>query len=99
MIDFEKLKLKVNGKEITIGAVLKSDGSTKVTKTGAWRSKKPIINHETCIACGLCWSICPEGSIKKTDTGFEIDLDYCKGCGICANECPKKSIEMVMEEK
>ena len=37
MIDFEKLKLKVNDKEITIGAVLKSDGSTKITKTGAWR--------------------------------------------------------------
>jgi pyruvate ferredoxin oxidoreductase delta subunit len=99
MIDFEKIKQKVNGKDITIGAVLASDGSTKATKTGAWRSKRPVVNRELCSKCGICWVYCPEGCVKKTAAGFEIDLDYCKGCGICANECPKKSIQMVMEEK
>jgi len=100
MIDFEKVKLKVDDKEITIGAVLKSEGSTERNKTGAWRSKRPVVDFEKCTACGICWSLCPEGCIKKRADGkFEADLDYCKGCGICANECPVKAITMVMEEK
>ncbi|RLI91981.1 MAG: pyruvate synthase [Candidatus Altiarchaeales archaeon] len=100
MIDFENVKLKVNDKEITIGAVLRSDGSTRKNKTGAWRSKRPVVDFERCTGCGVCWSLCPEGCIEKRSDGkFEADLDYCKGCGICANECPRKAITMVMEEK
>lgn len=100
MIDFENVKLKVNGKEITVGAVLESKGSISNLKTGAWRSMRPITDREKCTACGVCWSLCPEGCIKKGDDGkFSADLDYCKGCGICANECPANAIEMVMEEK
>ncbi len=100
MIDFENVKIKVNGKEITIGAALESNGSSEKNKTGAWRSKRPIIDYDKCIGCGICWSLCPEGAIKKeADKRFEIDLDYCKGCGICANECPQEAVSMVMEEK
>ena len=100
MIDFEKIKLKVNDKEITIGAVLESKGSTAKTKTGAWRSLRPVTDFDKCISCGICWSLCPEGAIKKRPDGkFEVNLDYCKGCGICANECPVKAIKMVKEEK
>jgi len=100
MIDFDKVKLRVNDKEITIGCVLESKGSTANYKTGAWRSRRPKMELEKCISCGTCWMLCPEGCIKKRDDGkFEIDYDYCKGCGICANECPVKCIEMLMEEK
>ena len=99
MIDFDELKLNIEGKEITIGAVLKSDGSTSKTKTGAWRSKRPIVNIEKCVGCGTCWILCPEGCIKKENGKFLPDLDYCKGCGICANECPVNAIEMKIEEK
>ena len=100
MIDFENVKLKVGDTEITIGAVLESNGSTSNLKTGAWRSMRPVTDLEKCISCGICWSLCPEGCIIKRDDGkFEADLDYCKGCGICANECPVKVITMVMEEK
>ena len=100
MIDYEKIKFKVNGKELTIGGVLKSDGSSAKSKTGGWRSKRPVVDRANCSKCGMCWMYCPEAAIKKNAEGsFEIDLDYCKGCGICANECPKKAIKMVMEAK
>ncbi len=100
MIDFEKVRLKVNDKDITIGCVLESNGSTSNLKTGAWRSKVPIVDLDRCIGCGTCWVVCPEGCIYKREDGkFESNLDYCKGCGICANECPVKCIEMVMEER
>ena len=99
-IDFDSLKRKIGNVEITTGGVLESTGSTSVTKTGGWKSMKPVTDLEKCIGCGICWVFCPEGCIKKnSDNKFIADLEYCKGCGICANECPKKAITMVLEVK
>jgi len=74
-------------------------GSTQITKTGAWRTFVPVIEHKNCIKCSLCELYCPESCIHQTDGLFVSDLDYCKGCGICAHECPRKAIIMVLEEK
>ncbi len=75
-------------------------GSTRVNKTGAWRSFMPVFDHKLCSKCGICAMYCPEGIVNKLENGFfEPDYEYCKGCGICANECPKKAIVMVLEGK
>jgi len=80
--------------------VVESKGSTAVNKTGGWRAHRPVFDKEKCVACGMCWSFCPEGCIYKTKEGkFDVNLDYCKGCGICAENCPVKAISMVLEEK
>ena len=100
MIDVDKLKTKVGKAEVTTGGVLRSDGSSARNKTGGWRAMRPVTDRNVCVACGLCWAICPEGCIHKGGDGkFSADLDYCKGCGICAAECPVKAIGMVKEEK
>jgi pyruvate ferredoxin oxidoreductase delta subunit len=99
-IDFEGIKSKVGNVEITTGAVLESSGSTSRTKTGGWRSLRPVVDEQKCIGCGICWTFCPEGCVAKKEVKkFQVDYDYCKGCGICANECPVKAITMVKEEK
>lgn len=78
-------------------------GNTTKTKTGGWRTFKPVFDMEKCIDCGNCWVYCPDASIiiemKDGKRVYSADMDYCKGCGICANECPSKAIEMVLEEK
>ncbi len=100
MADMKKITGKVGDTEVTIGAVLPSDGSSLANKTGGWRSKRPVTDTDKCVACGICWSLCPDAAITKTKEGkFTADLDYCKGCGICAVECPVKCIEMKTEEK
>ncbi|MBM4241428.1 MAG: pyruvate synthase [Euryarchaeota archaeon] len=76
------------------GAVVKKPGSTRNTKTGSWRTFKPIIDMDKCIDCENCYLFCPEGCINKE---YEIDYDYCKGCGICATECPVKAVKMERE--
>ncbi len=96
-------------KELPIGGIILEAGNSVKRRTGDWRVFKPIIDHDRCIRCLLCWIYCPDGSIRivdgiyKTSSGktwnlsFEIDYDYCKGCGICAEECPVKAIELVEE--
>lgn len=70
-------------------------------KTGAWRSYRPEIDIDKCIACGLCAKICPDSAahmkkIKGQQKAY-VDYDYCKGCGLCAKECPVKAISMEEE--
>ena len=82
-------------------------GSTKEVRTGNWRDGHyPAFDHEICIACGQCQTLCPEGicfkTAEKNSKGvnfYEADLDYCKGCGICAAVCPVKAITMREEKK
>lgn len=75
-------------------------GSTRVNKTGAWRTFKPIANLDLCTRCGICSLYCPEDAVYELENGYPaVNYNYCKGCGICANECPKKAIEMILEEK
>ncbi|MCS6954985.1 MAG: 4Fe-4S binding protein [Candidatus Calescibacterium sp.] len=67
-----------------------------VGKTGLWRTSKPVVNHDKCIKCVICWAFCPETTIFRfQDNSVDIDYEYCKGCGVCANECPVNAIEMV----
>lgn len=77
-------------------------GSSKLNKTGQWRSQRPLIQHSgKCIRCDLCWIFCPEGVVsrpKAENEEYAINYDFCKGCGICAQECPAKAIEMIKEE-
>lgn len=85
--------------KVTTGGVIYDIGSSKKTKTGSWRTFRPVVDKKTCNGCNLCVLFCPEGCVVLKKKKADIDYDYCKGCGICANECPVKAIKMVREEK
>ena len=66
-------------------------------------------NQHNCIACGLCQTACPNGTIKvlsekrETEDGkskryltkYEYDLGCCIFCQLCVNICPHQAIEFV----
>ena len=95
-----KNDFEMTWKEVETGAISTEPGSSRVYKTGAWRSQKPTYDFKRCIKCGICQLYCPEGCIQEDEEGyFEADFDYCKGCGICARECWPRAIAMVDEEE
>ncbi|RKZ14964.1 hypothetical protein DRQ17_07030 [bacterium] len=57
-----------------------------------------FVDHDKCIGCGLCESLCLRNAIKLVDTDkgkkSEINQNLCKGCGICASSCPRDAIKM-----
>lgn len=73
-----------------------------IIQTGKWRTRKPVMDTEKCVKCGMCLMYCPVNSIRRHEDGsFEICYDYRRGCGICAHECKKGAIKMqpVKEEE
>jgi pyruvate ferredoxin oxidoreductase delta subunit len=66
-------------------------------KTGAWRTRRPVLDRAKCTNCLICWIYCPEPAIVRGEKTIELDYDFCKGCGICATECPTKAF--VMEDE
>lgn len=55
----------------------------------------PIINHNTCIRCGICVKICPELAMALDETVLN-DTSRCIRCGLCESKCPKDSITGVI---
>jgi pyruvate ferredoxin oxidoreductase delta subunit len=88
---------ELTSKDIELGFIVTEPGNAAQYRTGDWRTEKPVLDHDECTKCGLCYIYCPEGCIKFDDENFEADLFYCKGCGICAKECPQGAIRMVEE--
>ena len=79
------------------GAIYEPGNSVR-TKTGAWRSFKPVVDQKKCIKCRQCEMFCPDIAIVVAEK-VDVDYDYCKGCGICARICPVKAIVMEKESK
>ena len=59
-----------------------------------------VVNHESCLGCGLCEDLCQVGSIKVSSRQqiAIIDLDRCLGCGNCVRKCPSESITLYKKE-
>ncbi len=81
--------------KMTTGAEIYEPGTSRLVKTGEWRTMTPDFDQDKCKQCMRCVPYCPDTSIPVKDgKRLETDLDYCKGCGICAKVCPFEAITM-----
>ncbi|MBQ6621338.1 MAG: 4Fe-4S binding protein [Mogibacterium sp.] len=84
--------------QLTPGAEIYEPGTSRLVRTGEWRTLTPVFDPAACRQCLLCVPFCPDASIPVSDSRRgETDLDHCKGCGICAKVCPFHAITMEQE--
>jgi thioredoxin reductase (NADPH) len=62
------------------------------------KAQHPKIDMDSCIGCGSCISVCPEGDVLALVNGKAsiINGHKCIGHSLCAEECPVGAITMVM---
>src|SRR5579863_4178635 len=62
------------------------------------KAQHPHIRADSCIGCGGCISVCPEGDVLALVDGKAtiVNGHKCIGHGLCAEECPVGAIKMVM---
>lgn len=64
--------------------------------------KKPVVDTDVCVSCGVCSQACPQGCIdmnlKTTDSFLNpypcIDEAACIGCSLCSKACPVGAMTM-----
>jgi uncharacterized Fe-S center protein len=76
-------------KNIGVGGASKRG---KMNLHGALAGDKPVVDAKLCPGRKCEWwqtceDCCPEGAIKVTDKGLDVDLDACVYCFACANLC------------
>ena len=81
--------------DLTEGLQLYAGGTSRLFRTGEWRTNTPVLDLDKCRQCLLCAPVCPDSSIPvKNGKRLDFDYDHCKGCGICAKACPLGAITM-----
>lgn len=53
---------------------------------------RPIIDHASCIKCGICIGHCPQKAIRTTEGPLAISYRDCIRCFCCQEFCPKGAI-------
>jgi len=80
---------------------IRAAASSEQSPTGAWRTLRPVIDHERCNRCSwICGTLCPDSAIRvDADHTPHIDYDHCKGCLVCVAVCPPHAIHAVPERE
>lgn len=75
--------------------------SSEQSRTGAWRSVRPVIDDDACNRCSwICSTLCPDSAIRvDADRTPHIDYEHCKGCLVCVEVCPPRAIRVEPEHR
>jgi NAD-dependent dihydropyrimidine dehydrogenase PreA subunit len=58
--------------------------------------KFPVVEHKTCIGCGVCVSTCPRNVFNMAgEKSHAARPQDCMECGSCVEACPVQAIKLV----
>jgi formate hydrogenlyase subunit 6/NADH:ubiquinone oxidoreductase subunit I len=58
-----------------------------------------VIEHESCIKCVGCSSVCPANAIEYVGERMRTYPEKCIDCGLCVKTCPANAIELFPKVK
>ncbi len=64
--------------------------------------KAPKVDHNLCIGCGVCFSVCPANPtvfVIKDGKSWVAHPEACTECGTCVQNCPVQAIKLVPVEE
>src|SRR5690348_7449914 len=68
-------------------------------KKWSTRTRRPLVNFDTCIKCTQCWLQCPDECFEVTPEGtYEVVYEACIGCSICEEVCPVPDCIVMVNE-
>ena len=70
---------------------------TQKTTEKLRRTDMLVIYQKWCKACGICYELCPQGTLAA-DAEKKVFIEYpesCTGCRICEVHCPDFAIMVV----
>jgi pyruvate ferredoxin oxidoreductase delta subunit len=68
-------------------------------KKWSTRTRRPLVNFDTCIKCTQCWLQCPDECFEVTPEGtYEVVYEACIGCSICEEVCPVPDCIIMVNE-
>lgn len=96
-IDFAQKLTEINTRDfITLTNELTQDPEqTKKLVLILKQTKTKANIKDSCIACGMCVSLCPMKSIKIENLKAQINSKTCCGCLECQEACPTQSIKII----
>src|SRR4029450_9456982 len=60
-----------------------------IYKKWSTRTRRPLVNFDTCIKCTQCWLQCPDECFEVTPEGtYEVVYEACIGCSVGADVGP-----------
>ena len=80
--------------------VIRAGANSAGSRTGFWRTQRPVIDYQRCGRCSwICSTLCPDSAIKVgADRSPVIDYEHCKGCLVCVTVCPPHAITVMAEQ-
>ena len=55
---------------------------------------KMAVDRDSCIGCGSCQEVCPEGAISVDGGKARVAKEECIGCGECMTVCQEKAVNL-----
>ncbi len=84
----------------TAAPIIHAAATSEASRTGLWRTMRPIIDYERCNRCWwVCSTFCPDGAIAVEEGRPMIDYEHCKGCLVCMAQCPPHAITAIPEHE
>ena len=62
-------------------------GNRPYRQVSLWQEMAPTVNHDACIQCGVCVTVCPNGANQLKERIY-TDKSRCMMCCACIKSCP-----------